>query len=259
MANNEPSDFSFLTAEECLFIARSRLPRLHQYFWGLLTVEQHLQAIGQYDSFKGAPEDRARVEARMIREMIANTLIIEVAGIWERFDGAGFSIPTICAALDHPEITSLLMNTSALPTPPNELYAFVDAEREGTSIPERLSKCFDAVRRIQCDKTLIKVRNYRDKYAAHPILATREERRQRAPFEHPTGDEVERLLVEAGNIIQTIHLLVFGYAHDYRQIREVCGMQAGRLYAGLRFSPVRAEKTFQPNAYGGQISLESAV
>ncbi|MGO4389062.1 hypothetical protein AB4Y85_16145 [Microvirga sp. 2YAF29] len=89
----DPVNFSFLTVEERIFIARSRLPRTHQYLWGVMVLENHLKAAVQFD-FHGQTTDAAsRIAASTIFQLIATTLLVESAGIWERFDPAGFSIP----------------------------------------------------------------------------------------------------------------------------------------------------------------------
>lgn len=120
MANNEPADFSFLTAEERLFIARTRLPRLHSYLWGIMGLEDHLKALVHFGIVSQISDAAARVGATAIQDLTKNTLLVETAGLWEKFDGAGFSLPTICAALDHPSVLKLLEDDDALPPVPDE-------------------------------------------------------------------------------------------------------------------------------------------
>jgi hypothetical protein len=108
--------------------------------------------------------------------------------------------------LDHPNVLKLLEDDPALPPVPEEPGIKLPITGEREAIISALPDCFAAVERVQRDKALVKIRNYRNKYAAHPILATREERKQKSEIEHPTVGEVRELLSKATRFVRNIQL-----------------------------------------------------
>jgi hypothetical protein len=259
MANNEPADFSFLSAEERLFIARARLPRLHDYLWGIMVLEDHLHALVHFDIVGQISDVAARVGATTIQDLTRDTLLVETAGLWEKFDGAGFSLPTVCAALDHPSVLKLLEDDSALPPVTGEAGITLPIAGEREAAISALPACFAAVERVQRDKVLVKIRNYRNKYAAHPILATREERKQKSEIEFPTVGEVRELLSKATRFVRNIQLAAFGYTYDYDYLQELSRRAPLRLYAGLSFSPDLANDRLRAGAVSPALPSESSI
>jgi hypothetical protein len=223
-----------------------------------MVLEDHLKALIHFGIVNQISDAAARVGATTIQDLVKNTFLVETAGLWEKFDGAGFSLPTICAALNHPSVIKLLEEDAAPPIPDGPgVKVPIDGERE--AVISALPDCFAAVERVQKDMSLLKIRNYRNKFAAHPILSTREERKQKAEIEHPTVGEVRELISKATRFMRNIQLAACGYTHDYDFLQEQSLRAPLRLYAGLSFSPDLADDRLATGPVSPTLPEESSI
>ncbi|MGO4389063.1 hypothetical protein AB4Y85_16150 [Microvirga sp. 2YAF29] len=124
-----------------------------------------------------------------------------------------------------------------LPLPPDELGVSIPSLEERASAIDGLPSAFrDIEKKLEKDGALPKIRNYRNKYAAHPILATREERSKKTSLDHPTVGEVRELLSSAASIMRDPQTAALGYTYDYSILQERSMFALIRFYSGLRFS-----------------------
>ncbi|MBD2750050.1 hypothetical protein IC232_25620 [Microvirga sp. BT688] len=180
--------------------------------------------------------------------------------IWEKFDPAGFSLPTICDALDHPEVLKLLGAEGDLPVPPSQGPILApSAEARQNSIQKLRSRFDEVEKRVKKDATLLKIRNYRNKYAAHPIIYTREERSQKSEFENPYYGEVSELISAASSVIIDLEIAALGYTYDYNKMKEISMVAPYRFYSGVSYSSDLADQILARGPQHQQIADDTDI
>ncbi|MBZ6075299.1 hypothetical protein [Microvirga puerhi] len=256
MAANDPKDLSFLTPSERIFVAKSRMQRLHEHLWGVIILQEDLRSQDKYNPLATVENRSVLTSGRVVTEVIGNTVILEIAAIWESFDAAGFSIPTFCTALNHPAVLDLIDKSYEIPPELPNPFGEMGPPKTEFSVVDTLVNAFDKAKSVEGGQTLLKIKNYRNT-AAHPILTTREERRGKAPIGRPTWEETTEIVEIATDIVKSIAKCLFGFSHRYDEIRKVASSASDLLYSGIKYSPARAQRKMGDPALSAALTIDA--
>jgi HEPN superfamily AbiU2-like protein len=156
---------------------------------------------------------------------------IRVCALWKRFDPTGFSIPTISTLLESADVFGILATGAAFTA---FSYSPASPEYVSTAI-QQLREHISKARACEKSDDLKRLRNFRDKKIAHPILTTRAERKAALPLPDPTAEEKANLLNAAervGNAFATLYPTRYT---NFEQTRTEARKWADKLFMALHF------------------------
>jgi hypothetical protein len=181
--------------------------------------------------------------------------IVRLCALW---DGVGFekeNIPTIIELIDHPEVIETLAQETAAhwkgqgvrilnPSDDQELNALeVDAirrtdiefgEQQAQRAREELHEAIANSRAILAEPKLVSMMNLRNKYLAHSLTETRQERKVGSIDPMKYGDEREMLNASLP-IVQALFCWVNGKSFDFENSREIDRKNAKALWEACTF------------------------
>jgi hypothetical protein len=158
-------DFSHLEPLEKLFVARNRLGMLSDVLVEVIKLNEQKKAFVTSRLYKSVQGHEA---GELLLETMMHYEIAQICRLWDDFDASGFSLPTVASLLRGTEVRKLLSNadtdTIVNLRPDREEFlaaAFDPAVKEATTASET--------------HQIKRIKNYRNKYIAHPIYRTRQE------------------------------------------------------------------------------------
>jgi hypothetical protein len=235
MSGRDPTDFSFLTTDERVFIARQRIGSLIEHVWSILIVAAHLKSMDEAPIFKEVVGGRAEISPKIIKELIVNIFTVELCGVWEAFDAAGYNIMTLLAVVDSPAVIARLQREAESAAPVGFGFDVSLSSDDLKRIYDELKllpKLTDTF--IKNNESLLRIRNYRNKFAAHPIYMTRDERR-RGEIAIPSDDDVLYLIDKAKGNANKLCASITGRMKDFAAIQSITQHDTDFFYKGLAF------------------------
>jgi AbiU2 len=155
----ELRNFSHLEPTERLLVARHRIGMLSKVLVEVLKLDEQAKAFIS-SRLRIAEQDDDAVE--VLFQTIIHYEIAQICRLWDDIDPLGFSIPTIVDLIKGVGVREILSS------PENP---------EGPS--KELLECFDAAIKtaleVEASAQLLRIKNYRHKFIAHPIFQTRQE------------------------------------------------------------------------------------
>ena len=225
------SEFGHLELAEKLFIARHRLDMASEAMITVLELHEQMKGFGSSDFYRKGKGDEA---VELLFDTIAHYELVQICRLWDRCDADGFSLPTITWLLNSPEVRALL---SASDTTKGSTVTYI----LGSSIDEDFLKYLDeaikeASASADCEQ-IERIRNYRDKYIAHPIYRTRKDSKKRIEDIRPK--DVEFAVVRAARIMQMFVTALSQRRTDYMGLQTEIGQKLEAFYGRLEYPGVR--------------------
>jgi AbiU2 len=200
-------DFSHLEPLEKLFVARNRLGMLSNVLVEVIKLNEQKKAFVTSRLYKSVQRHEA---GELLLETMVHYEIAQICRLWDDFDPSGFSLPTMASLLRGTEVRNLLG------TADTDIIVNLRANHE-----EFLAEAFDpAVKEatITSESNQIKrIKNYRNKYIAHPIYRTRQELKNKIETVEP--DDIEYAVVNADRIVQVFETALSLTPSDYGRVR----------------------------------------
>jgi HEPN superfamily AbiU2-like protein len=221
------ADFSHLQPAEKLFIARHRLKMLSNVLIEVLQLNEQKKAFVKSRLYE-VGKDHAAVE--LLFDTIVHYEIVQICRLWDEFDLDAFSIPTVTNLLEGSDVRGLLTVEAAA-----QSDAVVNLR--GASSTDFL-ELFDAAIKdagaTACSKQIQRVKNYRNKFIAHPLYRTRKDAKKTVDDVLPGDIEfaVERALV----IVQVFKSALIPSGSDFGRVRSQVSRKLEEFYSALRYS-----------------------
>lgn len=200
-------DFLHLEPLEKLFVARNRLGMLSNVLIEVIKLNEQKKAFAASRLYMQGHE-----AGELLLETMVHYEIAQICRLWDDFDASGFSLPTIASLLRGPEVRRLLSNASTdsiVNLRPSEEFlaaAFDPAVKEATAAAEA--------------HQIKRVKNYRNKYIAHPIYRTRQELKSKAArSDDIEADDIEYAVEYAFRIVQVFETALSLKPPDYGRAR----------------------------------------
>ncbi len=232
MAAREPENFEHLTPPERLFIARNRLGEtagtLRDLFWLTAQRRAYVSSDLTHD---------ASPAADYLLRTVVHYEVVQLCRLWDGFDAHGFSLPTLRAILDAKSVrTELQANVAAY------LKYGMRSPSEGDvggKTEEHIRDFFDdalgTIREVENSDQLKRVRNYRDKHIAHPIYATRAERRSNT--QQPSQTDVEYIVESSVALVWLLQVALLVEAEDFKATRVSAEKEVRSFFERVSIRP----------------------
>ena len=222
------SDFSHLEPAEKLLIAKYRFRMLSTVLIEVLELTEQTKAFKASRLYELRRSNEA---IALLYETIANYEIAQICRLWDDFDPSGFSIPTMIALLEGKEVRNLL----SIREPGSVVIEF--RLTSAKDMDEFLLKMFDpAVKQaitIAASEQLERVKNYRNKYIAHPIPSTRKERKK--SIEEVKRTDIDSLVETAMSIVWVLQVALSLPYSEYPTLRDNFSKTIKPFYASLKY------------------------
>jgi hypothetical protein len=225
------SEFGHLEPTERLFIVRHRLDMASEAMITVLELHEQMKVFGSSDFYRKGKGDGA---VDLLFDTIGHYELVQICRLWDRCDADGFSLPTIAWLLNSPEVSKLLC-------PPEKLKGSTVRYMPGSSIDKDFLKFLDeaikqASASADCEQ-IERIRNYRDKYIAHPIYRTRKDAKKRIKDLRPA--DVEFAVVTAERIMQMFVSALAQRPTDYMGLQKEIGEKLQAFYGRLEYPCAR--------------------
>jgi hypothetical protein len=200
-------DFSHLEPLERLFLARNRLGMLSNVLVEVIKLNEQKKAFVTSRLYKSVQGHEA---GELLLETMVHYEIAQICRLWDDFDPTGFSLPTMASFLRGAEVRNLLS------TADTDVIVNLRANAE-----EFLEAAFDpAVKEtaiVSESHQIKRIKNYRNKYIAHPIYRTRQELKSKIETIEP--DDIEYAVENAFRIVQVLETALSLTPSDYMRVR----------------------------------------
>jgi hypothetical protein len=214
-------DFFHLEPVERLFLARNRLGMLSNVLVEVLKLNEQKKAFVTSRLYQSAQGHEA---GELLLETMVHYEIAQICRLWDDFDPAGFSLPTMASLLRGAELRNLLSTADTdviVNLRPNQeeflAAAFDPAVKEATTAPE--------------SHEIKRIKNYRNKVIAHPIYRTRQELRKEIEIVRP--DDIEYAVEYAFRIVQVFETALSLTPSDYGRVRIEFSRTVEAFYRAL--------------------------
>jgi hypothetical protein len=203
-------DFSHLEPLEKLFVARNRLGMLSNILVEVIKLNEQKKAFVTSRLYKSVQGHEA---GELLLETMVHYEIAQICRLWDDFDASGFSLPTMASLLRGTEVRNLLNNadtdTIVNLRPNREEFlaaAFDPAVKDATTASET--------------PQIKRIKNYRNKYIAHPIYRTRQELKNKIVRpDDIEPDDIEYAVEYAFRIVQVFETALSLTPSDYGRAR----------------------------------------
>lgn len=212
-AKQRENPFLDLAPDERLSIVRLRLERTKDLITEVINLHaQRLALLPAFDRYFEAPPSAPIFTFMMT---ITQFEISHVCRLWDKPELSGFGLPSIGALLESPEVFDAIAKIAEGKTP---------GSPENPAKIERLRTAIEAISEAENSEQIHRVRNHRNKFIAHPVVKTREERRK--SFEIARTDDTEFLINTAIRVASTLAWAESGEELDYALVQHKARTEA---------------------------------
>jgi hypothetical protein len=214
-------DFSHLEPLEKLFVARNRLGMLSNVLVEVIKLNEQKKAFVTSRLYKSAQRYEA---GELLLETMVHYEIAQICRLWDDFDPTGFSLPTMANLLRGAKVRNLLGTVDS------DVIVNLRVSSE-----EFLEAAFDpAVKEavvVSESHQIKRIKNYRNKYIAHPIYRTRQELKNKIETVEP--DDIEYAVENAFRIVQVFETALLPKPSDYGWVRIEFSRTIEEFYKAL--------------------------
>ncbi|ANY77770.1 hypothetical protein BB934_05575 [Microvirga ossetica] len=206
-----------LAPNERLSIVRLRLERTKELITEVINLHaQRLALLPSFDQYFEAPPSAPIFTFMMT---ITQFEISHVCRLWDKPELSGFGLPSIAALLESPEVFEVIAKIAEGKTPESP---------ENPAKIERLRTAIEAINEAENSEEIQRVRNHRNKFIAHPVVKTREERRR--SYEIARTDDTEFLINTAIRAASTLAWAESGEELDYSLVQHQARAEANDFF-----------------------------
>lgn len=238
-------------------MASTKAGRISSYLHDVVDLHESNEIIQYSPTLRDQiPRSYAANAYNVFQDAMQRYEIVRICAFWDFPSLDNYSLLTVDALLDHSEIPDLVSARAksdwlqidielvgqdklapADKQAADEALAIMrerDATTEANNARSVLQEALAELREIAKSETLRSVKNARNKYLAHTLESTREERRSVvAPMNH--GDEgalLDRTLRIAGKL----QLAIAGGNVEWEDVRRIARREAQALWGSCRFA-----------------------
>lgn len=246
MASSRVENFSHLTAEERLFVGAQRIHRTGALVTEVVRLNEQTRAFFRSD-FYGMAQMEAQ-GADTLLQTILHYEVVQLCRLWDKFDAYGFGLPTMALLLKDSEVFPLIrLNLEQHHKPviwPSGGGILGDShlpESVLSSPPDfdsRIDELEDALKRVfkvSDSAEMKRVRNYRDKRIAHPLLRTQAEIGKTIP--DARSADLDGIVNETVAIMTTLESVLLATYSDYEETRQAARSEAEEFMSRVEYRP----------------------
>ncbi|QRM28383.1 hypothetical protein [Microvirga sp. VF16] len=155
---------------------------------------------------------------------VTNFEVSSVCRLWDKAALPKFGLPTIAALLDDPNVLEIVEE---------QLSTTHQSAEVLRSELSRIDEAISTIKEIEASDQIMRVRNFRDKFIAHPLLWTYND--QKAAIELIKDGDTDALVVAAISTMTRLMSVARGEPLDYLHLQEREREESKRFFDSVKW------------------------